>query len=143
MLKCGYVICKEVTSGCLSKEGPVIYHVEMDNGRVRKCHTDQLRLRTIQADTQDSLNSPTLPLTGTNASSLAIPDSTLAEPSTESDSLVVEPSPETTTPNTEQLPEPSPNSSSAEPSVIQPNSDNPHRHSTRVLKPVDRYIPKW
>ena len=44
----------------LSKEGLVTYHVEMASGRVRKCHMDQLRLRTVQPDTHDSLNSPTL-----------------------------------------------------------------------------------
>ena len=49
----------------LSKEGSVTYHIEMSNGRVRKCHTDQLRVHTVQPEMPYSFNPPTLPLTST------------------------------------------------------------------------------
>lgn len=82
----------------------VIHHVEMASSLVCNCHTDQLRLCIVQADTQDPQNSFTLPLTTTNAPSLNILDSPPAEPSNESDSPVVEPHPDLDTHSTEHLP---------------------------------------
>ena len=127
----------------LSKEGSVTYHVEMASGRVCKCHTDQLRLRTVQADTHDSLNSPTLPLTATNAPSSIVPDSSPAEPPMDTDSRVVEAVPDSNNHSTKQLPEPSTSLTDAEPVVVVPDNNTVQRRSTRAHKPVDRYEPKW
>ena len=66
------------------------YHVEMANGRVRKCHTDQLRIRTVQPEMLDSLNSPTLPHTSTALSS-NVPDLPPVESPNGNDSTAVEP----------------------------------------------------
>ena len=90
----------------MSKEGSVTYHVEMSNGQVRKCHTDQLRLRTVQADRHEPQVSPTLPPTSTtsaNVSVPSVPDPPLVELSQEIDSPVVESSSNLDTSSAEPL----------------------------------------
>ena len=131
----------------MSTEGSVTYHVEMSNGQVRKCHTDQLRLRTVQADRPEPQVSPTLPPTSTtsaNVSVPSVPDPPLVELSQEIDSPVVESSSNLDTSSAEPSPALSAEQSNVEPSIVQPNNDSElRRHSTRTLNPVNRYEPKW
>ena len=128
----------------LSKEGSVTYHVEMQDGRVCKCHTDQLRLRTIQADVSDSLNLPNTPLTLSTpliTPSSNVSDSPPSEPSNANDCLPTESDLLSTT---EQLPVPSTEQlNNVEPPVVQSNNGTDQRRSSRARQPVDRYEPKW
>ena len=126
----------------LSKEGSVTYHVEMANGRVRKCHTDQLRIRTVQPEMPDSLNSPTLPLTSTALSS-NVPNLPPVESPNGNDSTAVEPDPNPSTPNSEPLSEPSNEQPTVETPVVPSLNETECRRSSRARQPVDRFEPKW
>ena len=127
----------------LNKEGSVTYHVEMQDGRVRKCHTDQLRLHTIRADVLDSLNLPNTPLTSNTpliTPSSSVSDSPPNEPSNANDC----PPTELDLPlTTEQLPVPSTEQLNVEPPVVQSNNGTDQCRSSCARQPVNRFEPKW
>ena len=61
----------------LSKEGSVTYDVEMATGRVRKCHTDQLRIRTVPVEPCIPTHSPltsSIPVSSSEAGQTESPD---------------------------------------------------------------------
>ena len=124
-----------------SKEGSVTYHVEISNGRVRKCHTDQLRVRTVQPEMPDSFNPPTLPLTSTALSS-DVPDHSPVEPPNGNDTTAVETDSNPSTPNHEPSAEPSNEQPTLESPVVTSLTETEHR-SSRTHQPVDRFEPKW
>ena len=126
----------------LSKEGSVTYHVEMSNGRVRKCHTDQLRVRTVQPEMPDSFNPPTLPLTSTAVSS-NVPDHSPVESQNGNDTAAVETDSNPSTPNSEPSAEPSNEQPTLESPVVPSLTETEHRRSSRTRQPVDRFEPKW
>ena len=123
----------------LSKRGSVTYLVELEIGRVRMCHADQMRVRTVQADTRSSYT----PHTSTNTQSSNVPDPTPVQPSSEGDSPVVETNPETTTADTGPVNESPTEQSRVELPVVQPSTGTERRSSARSRRPVDRYEPQW
>lgn len=112
------------------------YHVEMSNGRVHKCHTDQLRIRTVQPEMPDSFNPPTLPLTSTAPSSIG-PDLPSVESPNGDDSTAVEPDSNRSTPVSEPSSEPSNEQPTDESPIVPSLNETEHRRSSRAHQPVD------
>ena len=128
----------------VSKEGSVTYHVEMRDGRVRKCHTDQIRVRTGQATVLDLSNSSTLPLSSdTDLRSNVTVSDPPSEPSNESESPTVESDLNRSTSSNEQLPEDLTEQTQVETSAVPPTSESELRRSNRARNPVNRYEPQW
>ena len=122
----------------LSKDGSVTYQVELNTGRVRKCHVEQMRTRTVSSTEIVSPESP--PETTSISPSIVIPEQIVPSTSVTEPPVVSSPSDEprvldSTPSSTEQT-----DSTSVEPSV-EPNIEL--RSSTRNRKPVNRYEPKW
>lgn len=122
----------------LSKDGSVTYQVELNTGRVRKCHVEQMRTRTVSSTEIVSPESP--PETTSISPSIVIPEQIVPSTSVTEPPVVSSPSDESrvldSTPSSNEQTD----STSVEPSV-EPNIEL--RSSTRNRKPVNRYEPKW
>ena len=118
----------------LSKEGSVNYQVELNTGRVRKCHVEQMRTRTVSSTETVPSETPLI------SPSIGIPEQIVPSTSVTEPPVVSAPCDEPrvldSTPNFTEHTE----STSVEPSV-EPNTEL--RSSTRNRKPVNRYEPKW
>ena len=119
----------------LSKDGSVTYDVEMTNGRVRKCHTDQLRVRTVSVEQSIPTHSPL------TSSAIVSPNNAGQgnDPSEVPDSRPEEPESNVNAPSAEP-----PNEQSSNETPVEPTRNEPEpRRSTRAHQPVVRYEPQW
>lgn len=114
----------------LSKTGPVSYQIRLDDNRIRRCHVDQIRSRSVEVPPTNVV--PDLPVVVTPNTA----DSGSMEPSSVSDSatdLVV------------MVPEESgeANGPDPTPSVTVTETSTPKVYPRRQRKTLNRYDPSW
>ena len=115
--------------GVVQKEtGPVSFHVELSDGRTRRCHLDQLRNRSVDVPQPLEVPVPSPP-------PVAVPDEPLVhQPPAENPSLPAEPGVSGDASHAERDPEPP---------VVETSSAPAKRYPCQHRKTVIRFEPQW